>query len=368
MSSFQKNQIGNTELAIDALGFGCASLGNLYHEVSDVEAADILTTARANGFRYFDTAPHYGQGLSERRVGDALRGSSDYVLSTKVGRLLRPAGYAAERHGFISPMPFDIEYDYSYDGVMRSWEDSLQRLGLPSVDLLLIHDLDAFFWDPDQRLSAYEQQLRANGWRALEELKRDGRIRAIGAGINRSTAIPRLLDLVDLDFFIVAMPYTLLDQGVLDDEFPRCQERDVGIVIGSPFASGILVTGPVEGARYAYDFASEGILEKTRRIQTVCQRHDVPLPCAAIHFALAHPSVAAIIPGGFQPDHVLGAMLQALGLELATVETPFDPEAGAYGGGHAHGSSDSQPHVDDHGSDHAHDHGHHHGDGHDGAE
>ena len=130
MSAFQTNQIGKTELTIDALGFGCASLGNLYHAVSDEDASDILSTARANGFRYFDTAPHYGQGLSERRVGDALRGSSDYVLSTKVGRLLRPAGYASERHGFISTMPFDIEYDYSYDGVMRSFEDSLQQLAL----------------------------------------------------------------------------------------------------------------------------------------------------------------------------------------------------------------------------------------------
>ena len=153
--------------------------------------------------------------------------------------------------------------------------------------------------------------------------------------IAETPANPRL-DLVDLDFFIVAMPYTLLDQGVLDNEFPRCQERDVGIVIGSPFASGILVTGPVEGARYAYDFASEGILEKTRRIQTVCQRHDVPLPCAAIHFALAHPSVAAIIPGGFQPDHVrqnlaahartvpadLWTELQAEGLLRADAPTP----------------------------------------------
>ena len=132
MSAFQKRQIGNTDLAIDTLGFGCASISNQYHAVSDQGVSDILTTAWDNSFRYFDTAPHYGQGLSERRVGDALRSptNNDYVLSTKVGRMLKPAGYAPERHGFVSPMPLDIEYDYSYDGVMRSFEDSLQRLGL----------------------------------------------------------------------------------------------------------------------------------------------------------------------------------------------------------------------------------------------
>ncbi|MFP6646956.1 MAG: aldo/keto reductase [Candidatus Latescibacterota bacterium] len=340
MKAPSRRRLGNTDVEVTEFGFGGAPLGDLFVAVTEPQAQETLAAAWQGGIRYYDTAPFYGHGKSEHRIGHFLRQQprDEFVLSTKIGRVLTAPRDPASFDGgvWVGALPFDFYYDYSYDGVMRSWEDSLQRLGLPSVDLLLIHDLDAFFWDPDQRLSAYEQQLRASGWRALEELKRDGRIRAIGAGINRSTAIPRLLDLVDLDFFIVAMPYTLLDQGVLDDEFPRCQERDVGIVIGSPFASGILVTGPVEGARYAYDFASEEILEKTRRIQTVCQRHDVPLPCAAIHFALAHPSVAAIIPGGFQPDHVrqnlaahartvpadLWTELQAEGLLRADAPTP----------------------------------------------
>ncbi len=303
-----RRKLGATDVTISEFGFGGAPLGELFEPVSEEQAQATLTAAWEGGIRYFDTAPYYGYGKSEHRLGHFLRQQQrhEFVLSTKIGRVLTPARDHAtfDPGGWVGGLPFDFHYDYGYDGIMRSYEDSLQRLGLPSVDLLLIHDLDAFFWDTDQRLTAYEQQLRASGWRALEELKRDGRIRAIGAGINRAPAIPRLLDLVDLDFFIVAMPYTLLDQGVLDDEFPRCQARDVGIVIGSPFASGILVTGPVPGARYAYGEANEQILAHTRRIQAVCERHGVPLPCAALHFALAHPSVAAIIPGGFQPEHV----------------------------------------------------------------
>lgn len=335
-----RRKLGATTVEISEFGFGGAPLGELFEPVPEAQAQDTLTAAWDGGIRYYDTAPFYGYGKSEHRLGHFLRQQPrhDYVLSTKIGRVLTAARDHAnfDPGGWVGGLPFDFHYDYSYDGVMRSFEDSLQRLGLPNIDLLLIHDLDAFFWDTEQRLTAYEQQLRASGWRALEELKRDGRIRAIGAGINRSSAIVRLLDLVDLDFFIVAMPYTLLDQEVLDDEFPRCQARDVGIVIGSPFASGILVTGPVQGARYAYGIADEQILQKTRTIQAVCERHNVALPCAAMHFALAHPSVAAIIPGGFLPAHVqqnlgfyqtavpteLWAELKAEGLLRADAPTP----------------------------------------------
>ena len=323
MTAPATRKLGSTDVEISEFGFGGAPLGELFVPVPESQAQQTLDAAWQGGIRYFDTAPFYGYGKSEHRIGHFLRQQprEEFVLSTKVGRVLSPTRDPAtfDKGFWVGGLPFDFVYDYSYDGIMRSWEDSLQRLGLPSVDLLLIHDLDSFFWETETRLTAYEQQLRASGWRALEELKRDGRIRAIGAGINRSTAIPRLLDLVDLDFFIVAMPYTLLDQGVLDDEFPRCQARDVGIVIGSPFASGILVTGPVQGARYAYDIASEEILQKTRAIEAVCTRHSVPLPCAAIHFALAHPSVAAIIPGAFQAEHVqqnLAAHTQAVPADL----------------------------------------------------
>jgi D-threo-aldose 1-dehydrogenase len=297
MSSFQKNQIGNTELAIDALGFGCASLGNLYHEVSDVEAADILTTARANGFRYFDTAPHYGQGLSERRVGDALRGSSDYVLSTKVGRLLRPAGYAAERHGFISPMPFDIEYDYSYDGIMRSFEDSLQRLGLDSIDILFMHDIGPVtHGNDDDRLFPIAMD---GGYRAMDELRRNGLVSAIGLGVNEYEVCERALEHGDWDCFLLAGRYTLLEQTSLDTFLPKCIDRNCSIIIGGAYNSGILATGVSGKGPWNYNYvpAPEDVVRKVAAIEGLCAEFSIPLAAAALQFPLAHSAVASVIPG-----------------------------------------------------------------------
>ncbi len=297
MSSFQNNQIGKTELAIDALGFGCASLGNLYHAVSDEEASDILSTAWANGFRYFDTAPHYGQGLSERRVGDALRGSSDYVLSTKVGRLLRPAGYASERHGFISSMPFDIEYDYSYDGVMRSFEDSLQRLGLDRIDILYMHDIGPVtHGDDDKRLFPIAMD---GGYRAMDELRRNGLVSAIGLGVNEYEVCERALEYGDWDCFLLAGRYTLLEQMSLDTFLPKCIDRNCSIVIGGAYNSGILATGVSGKGPWNYDYgpAPEDVVKKVAAIESLCGEFDIPMAAAALQFPLAHPAVASVIPG-----------------------------------------------------------------------
>jgi D-threo-aldose 1-dehydrogenase len=297
MSSFQNNQIGKTELAIDALGFGCASLGNLYHAVSDEEASDILSTAWANGFRYFDTAPHYGQGLSERRVGDALRGSSDYVLSTKVGRLLRPAGYASERHGFISTMPFDIEYDYSYDCVMRSFEDSLQRLGLDRIDILYMHDIGPVtHGDDDKRLFPIAMD---GGYRAMDELRRNGLVSAIGLGVNEYEVCERALEYGDWDCFLLAGRYTLLEQMSLDTFLPKCIDRNCSIVIGGAYNSGILATGVSGKGPWNYDYgpAPEDVVKKVAAIESLCGEFDIPMAAAALQFPLAHPAVASVIPG-----------------------------------------------------------------------
>jgi D-threo-aldose 1-dehydrogenase len=297
MSSFQKNQIGNTELAIDALGFGCASLGNLYHEVSDEEAADILTTAWANGFRYFDTAPHYGQGLSERRVGDALRGSSDYVLSTKVGRLLRPAGYAATRHGFISPMPFDIEYDYSYDGVMRSFEDSLQRLGLDRIDILFMHDIGPVTHGVDNdRLFRIAMD---GGYRAMDELRQSGRVSAIGLGVNEYEVCEQAMEYGDWDCFLLAGRYTLLEQTSLDTFLPKCIDRNCSIVIGGAYNSGILATGVSGKGPWNYNYvpAPDDVIRKVAAIEGLCAEFSIPMAAAALQFPLAHPAIASVIPG-----------------------------------------------------------------------
>jgi D-threo-aldose 1-dehydrogenase len=188
---------------------------------------------------------------------------------------------------------------------MRAFEDSLQRLGLPRIDLLLIHDLDLGYHKTPARVDALLTELHNGGARALEELRAAGRIGGFGAGINELGMIPRFLDLIDVDFFLVAMPYTLLDQEVLDHEFPRCAERGVGFVIGAVFASGILATGAVQGARYAYAPAAPEMLAKVAQIEAVCARHNVPLAAAALQFPFGHPSVAAVIPGGLMPEHVI---------------------------------------------------------------
>ena len=297
-----------TGIELSSLGFGGAPLGELFDPVDETQAQATLQAAWDAGIRYYDTAPFYGYGKSEHRLGHFLRQQQrkDFVLSTKVGRVLKATRNpdSFDKGFWIGGLPFDYYFDYGYDGIMRSWEDSLQRLGLNSIDLLLIHDLDSFFHDSEQRFSAHLNRLITSGFRALDELRSQGLIKGIGAGLNRMGALPRLLDAVDLDFCIVAMPYTLLDQEVLDEEFPLCVERDVRIVIGAVFASGILASGPVAGARYAYDTASPEGLEKTRRIQAVCQRHKVPLSAAAMQFPLGHPLVSAIIPGAIEPGHI----------------------------------------------------------------
>jgi D-threo-aldose 1-dehydrogenase len=205
---------------------------------------------------------------------------------------------------------------------MRSFEDSLQRLGLPRVDLLVIHDLDIGYQGDAAGVERAFRELEAGGGlRALQELKSAGEISGYGAGINEGPMIGRFLERTDLDFFLVAMPYTLLDQAPLDDALPRCVERGIGVIIGSPYASGILATGPVEGARYNYAPAAPAILEKTRRIEQVCRRHGVPLPAAALQFPLGHPAVAAIIPGAVDPAEVeqnLGRLRTAIPADLWT--------------------------------------------------
>jgi len=307
MSSIPKRSL-RTGVELSTLGFGGAPLGELFDPVSETEAQETLQAAWDAGIRYYDTAPFYGYGKSEHRLGHFLRQQErkDFILSSKVGRVLTATRDldSFDKGGWIGGLPFDYRFDYSYDGIMRSWEDSLQRLGLSSIDVLLIHDLDSFFHDSEQRFSAHLNQLITSGWRALDELRSQGLIKAVGTGLNRMGALPLLIDAVDLDLSIVAMPYTLLDQEVLEEEFPLCEEHGVRIVIGAVFASGILVSGPTEGARYAYNTASPEILDKTRRIQEVCQRHDVPLPAAAMQFPLGHPLVSAIIPGAMEPSHI----------------------------------------------------------------
>ncbi|HET7767523.1 MAG TPA: aldo/keto reductase [Chloroflexota bacterium] len=311
MDPFEKRRLGRTDLHVTALGCGTATLGDAREAIPDAQSDLTLEVAYGAGIAYFDSAPWYGRGKSEVRVGRVLASKprSSFALSTKVGRVLfrprDPASFMDER--WKGGLPFDLRFDYTRDGVIRAYEDSLQRLGMNSVDALLIHDLDAGYHGED----GVEAKLRelddhgGGGFRALLELKGRGEIKAIGAGINPLGMMPRFLDRFPIDFFLVAMPYTLLNQEALESELPRCQEKGVGIVIGAPFASGLLARGVDDPrATYGYRPVEQPIAEKTRRIAAVCARHGVPLGAAALQFPLAHPSVAAIIPGPNHPEQV----------------------------------------------------------------
>jgi D-threo-aldose 1-dehydrogenase len=308
MDPLAKRKLGRTGVELTTFGFGGAPLGDLFTKVSEADSETTLASAWDAGIRYYDTAPWYGRGQSEHRLGRFLyrQPRREFVLSTKVGRVLKaPRNPDAFDTGFWSGgLHFDHVFDYSYDAVMRAFEDSLQRLGMNRVDLLVIHDLDFWHHQSEPAVAAYLGQLYTGGWRALEELRTAGVIKGIGAGINELKMMPRFLDMFDLDFFLLALPYTLLDQEVLDAELPYCERRNVGIVIGAVFSSGITATGAVPGAKYKYADATPEILDKVRRIEAVCKRHGVPLPAAALQFPFGHPCVASVIPGGFTAEHV----------------------------------------------------------------
>lgn len=305
MDPTEKRALGRTQVELTQFAFGAAPLGELFVRVSEEQSAATMQSLWNNGIRYFDTAPLYGFGLSEHRVGSFLfqRARHEFVISTKAGRILKAPD---DRINFKPPiflggLPFDHFFDYSYDGIMRSFEDSLQRLRLTSIDLLVIHDLE--LCHHGERLRVHMEQLSGGGWRALENLRSTGAIRAIGAGINERGAMPRFLERFDIEFFVLAWPYTLLNQDALD-ELPLCEESNVGVILASVFNSGILVTGPVRGAKYNYEDAPPEILERVSRIQRVCLGHGVSMAAAALQFPLAHPCVTSVIPGSLHPRQV----------------------------------------------------------------
>ena len=301
-----RRRLGRTDVEVTELGFGGASIGELFDRVPERDAFDTIQAAWDAGMRYFDTAPWYGRGLSELRTGSGLRDHprDEYALSTKVGRFRRPSdGGEYERGPWVGGAPNEVVFDYSYDGIMRSVEQSRLRLGITRFDLALIHDLDRLYFD-EATWDGHFRDLTTSGWKALDELRTSGQVRAVGAGINALGLIPRFLEALDLDAFLVAMPYTLLKQDILDDEFPAATERGIGFVIGAVFQSGILATGAVEGAVSDYAPATPEVLDRVRRIEAVCARHEVPLPAAALQFPLGHPAVASVIPGAFRPDQV----------------------------------------------------------------
>jgi len=297
------DRIGNGGLTFTELGFGTAPLGNLYRAISDDEAHAVLTRAWELGVRYFDTAPLYGLGLAETRLNRFLRGKprGDYVLSTKIGRLLRRCAAGEERtgEGKFFDVPARVEvYDYSYDGVMRSLEFSLERLGVDSIDILYAHDLDVFTHGSEAARDARLEELMAGGYKALMSLRDQGVIKAFGAGVNEWQACQWLTERGDFDLFLLAGRYTLLEQEALETFLPLTEQRGIGIIIGGPYNSGILATGPKPGAFYNYDPAPQSILEQVARIEAVCRNHTVRMVDAAFQFPLRHPAIVSVIPGG----------------------------------------------------------------------
>jgi D-threo-aldose 1-dehydrogenase len=296
-------------LELTVMGFGGAPLGNLYTAVSDEAADATLRAAWEVGMRLFDTAPQYGFGLSEERFGRALtsRPQETYVLSTKVGRLLRSLspGEQPQPTSFVETPARTFDYDYSYDGVMRSYEASQRRLRQEQIDILLVHDVDVMSHGSREASDARVRELfDRGGYRAADELRGSGAVKAIGAGVNEWEVCERLVGLGDFDCFLLAGRYTLLEQEALESFLPLCDARNIGIILGGPFNSGILATGPVAGARYNYAPAPAAILERVARIETVCAAHGVRLVEAALHFVLSHPAVKSVIPGANSEDQV----------------------------------------------------------------
>jgi D-threo-aldose 1-dehydrogenase len=299
---------GDGGVAFTELGFGAAPLGNLYRAITEAEAADTLAAAWEVGVRYFDTAPLYGLGLSETRLNPFLRGHprQDFTVSTKVGRRLEAC--APDRRTGIGKF-FDVPsrrevYDYSHDGILRSLEASLERLGLDRVDVLYVHDLDAFMHGSRAESDRRIQQFMLSGYDALVRLRDEGTIRAFGGGINEWQVCEDLARRGDFDLFLLAGRYTLLEQEALASFLPLCESRGIGIVLGGPYNSGILATGPVPGAFYNYDPAPADVLDRVRRIEAVCTAHRVPLAAAALQFPLRHPAVLSVIPGAQSPAQV----------------------------------------------------------------
>ncbi|MEN9895452.1 MAG: hypothetical protein RIR97_1304 [Pseudomonadota bacterium] len=302
------DRIGNGGLSFSELGFGTAPLGNLYRTVSDDEADATLQAAWDAGCRYFDTAPLYGVGLSETRLNRFLRGKNrdDYVLSTKVGRLLTVCS-PDERTGlgkfFDTPNRREI-YDYSYDGAMRSIEFSLERLGVDRIDILYVHDVDIFTHGSKAASDKRIAEFMAGGYAALVSLRDQGVIKAIGGGVNEWEVCEALLQQGDFDLFLLAGRYTLLEQEALTSFLPMATARGVGVVIGGPYNSGILARGPSKTAQFNYSDAPQHVIEKVQNLDQVCRAHNVRLIEAALQFPLLHPAVVSVIPGGQTPAEV----------------------------------------------------------------
>ena len=286
-----KRQVGQTGLMIDTLGLGGAPLGGNFIDLDYGQAAALIETAKQARISYFDTAPWYGFGRSERVMGDLLR-HTDYILSDKVGRLLKPGPVDnPAAFGMVDPLPFHVVYDYGYDGIMRAFEDNLQRLGLDRIDILLAHDIGTFtHGDANER---HFRDLAEGGYRAMDELRQAGHVKAIGIGVNENAVCMDALGIGSWDVFLLAGRYTLLEQTPLAELFPACRTAGTSIICGGPFNSGVLVGREM----WNYATAPTEVVDKVRRIGAVADEYGVTLPAAALQFPLANDIITSVIPG-----------------------------------------------------------------------
>ena len=311
-------EIGPTGVSVTEIGFGTAPIAGLYRAVDEASAQAVLQTAWDAGIRYFDTAPHYGAGLAEERLGRFLKDKSGYVLSTKVGRLHRTVPREqAEGHGYVDANPAVQIYDYSGDGIEKSLEASSRRLGIDRFDIIFVHDIGPYTHAPDEN----ERHLRAfrdSGIRKLNDLKAAGVLKAWGLGVNE---VPVLLDIMadtHLDVILMAGRYSLLDRSAEAELIPLCARRGTSFVIGGVFNSGILATGPVAGATFDYMEAKPDICAKVAAMETIAREAGTDLATAALHFPFHEPVVASVLLGT--------AKASSLQRNLDALERPFDPK------------------------------------------
>jgi D-threo-aldose 1-dehydrogenase len=296
-------KLPRVDLAVSRLGFGGAPLGDLYVMLDDRVAIEAVTAAAEAGVALFDTSPLYGHGLSEHRIGTGLRRAAPgAIVSTKVGRVLTPARGPIDTEGYVGGLPFAARFDYSYDGALRSAEQSLQRLGRDRLDILLVHDVDVWTHGPDAIDARFREAIEG-ACRALSELKRQGLVSAIGVGVNEAAMCARFMAETEIDMVMLAGRHTLLEQDALSF-LDTAATAGVAVLLGGVFNSGILATGAVPGARWNYREAPPEVIERVRRIEAACARHGVPLATAAIRFPLAHPAIASVVLGAVTPGEV----------------------------------------------------------------
>jgi D-threo-aldose 1-dehydrogenase len=301
---------------VTKLGFGGAPLGAVGDRLSARESSEILAAAWDAGIRYFDTAPLYGHGLSEKRLGATLStyDRDDFVISTKIGRLLVPEGEGQRYAGMRDNEPFSAIYDYTRDGVRKSLESSLERLGLDRIDILLCHDIDVWTHG-DEQPDIYSAAI-SGALPAMQELREEGIVGAIGLGVNEWQVCSRVMDEIDIDCFLLAGRFTLLEQEPLDEMLPKCVEQGVSVIIGGPYNSGLLTNVERRRATYDYKPVSDELWSRTLEIREVCASHGVDVRAAALQYPLLHPAVASVIPGAWSLDEV------AANQELVNRELP----------------------------------------------